>query len=493
MPLALRDLVASLPGAQRRGDAVVEDATHDSRQAGPGVLFCAIRGATTDGHDHAPSAVDAGAAALMVDHWLDLDVPQVRVDDVRAMTAPAAAAVHDHPTRDMVVVGVTGTNGKTTTAYLVESAVAAGGRGTGLIGTVETRVDGAAVPGVRTTPEGTDLQRLFARMRDRDVDVVAMEVSSHGLALHRIDGTRVGVAVFTNLSQDHLDFHPDMTAYAEAKARLFTSDIAERGIVDVEDDWGRWMAERAEVPVVTVGARDTDVRRRLVRADLDGTTVELEGPAEVLGGRRRVEVSTPLVGAFNGRNSSDAYLAAVAAGTPADDALAGLAACPGAPGRLERVEAGQPFTVLVDYAHTPDAVRTVVETLRPLTDGRVLVVLGAGGDRDRGKRPLMGAAAASADVAVLTSDNPRSEDPRAILDAVAEGARGAPGRGDVVVEVDRRRAIAAALDRAGPGDVVVIAGKGHEDTQAFADRVEPFDDRRVAAQLLGATVGEGAA
>lgn len=493
MPVALRDLAATLPGAERRGDAVVEDATHDSRQAGPGMLFCAIRGASTDGHAHAPSAVQAGAAALLVDHWLDLDVPQVRVPDVRAATGLAASIVHEHPTRDLLVVGVTGTNGKTTTAYLVESAVAAGGRGTGLIGTVETRIDGAAVPGVRTTPEGTDLQRLFARMRDRDVAVVAMEISSHGLALHRVDGTRVGVAVFTNLSQDHLDFHADMTTYAEAKARLFTPAISDRGIVDVEDDWGRWMAERAEIPVVTVGTSGTDVRRRVVRADLGGTRVQLEGPAELLGGHDRVEVATSLVGAFNGRNASDAFLAAVAAGTDADAALAGLAACPGAPGRLERVDAGQPFTVLVDYAHTPDAIRTVVDTLRPLTDGRVLVVVGAGGDRDRGKRPQMGAAAASADVAVLTSDNPRSEDPQAILDAVVDGAREARPAGDVVVEIDRRRAIAAALDRARPGDVVVVAGKGHEATQAFADRVEPFDDRRVAAALLGAGRAEGAA
>jgi len=455
---------------------VIRDATHDSRQVGAGWLFCAIRGANVDGHDHAADAVDRGAAALLVDRWLDLDVPQVRVPDVRAVAGVAAAAVHDHPTADLAVVGVTGTNGKTTTAYLVESAVAAGARGTGLIGTVETRIDGAAVPGVRTTPEGTDLQRLFARMRDRDVAVVAMEISSHGLDLHRIDGTRVAVAVFTNLSQDHLDFHGTMDAYAAAKARLFTPAIAERGIVDVEDDWGRWMAEHARVPVVTVGSHDTDVRRTVTRADLDGTTVVLEGPADVLGGRDRVEVTTTLVGDFNGRNASDAFLAAVAAGTDADAALAGLAACPGAPGRLDRVDAGQGFHVLVDYAHTPDALRAVVDTLRPLADDH------------------QHAAAATADVAVQTSDNPRSEDPAAILAAVAEGARDAATGAEVVVEEDRRAGIAAALDRARPGDVVVIAGKGHEATQEFADRTEPFDDRRVAAELLGApTAVEGAA
>ncbi len=493
MPATLQDLTAALPGAERRGDATVVDATHDSRQAGPGWMFCAIRGEHADGHDHAPSAVEAGAAAVLVDHWLDLDVPQVRVADVRAAAGPAAAVVHGHPTHDLDVVGITGTNGKTTTAYLVESAVAAGARSTGLIGTVETRIDGAAVPGVRTTPEGTDLQRLFSRMRDRDVDVVAMEVSSHGLALHRIDGTRVAVAVFTNLSQDHLDFHRDMEDYATAKARLFTPALAERGIVDVEDEWGRWMAGRAEVPVVTVGSHGTDVRREVVRADLDGTVVVLEGPRDVLGGSPRVELQTRLVGGFNGHNVSDAFLAAVATGTDADAAAAGLAACPGAPGRLDRVDAGQPFTVLVDYAHTPDAIRAVVDTLRPLTPGRVIVVVGAGGDRDRGKRPLMGAAAAAADVAVLTSDNPRSEDPASILAAVVEGARGAGTAAEIVVEEDRRDGIAAALDRARAGDVVVIAGKGHEATQTFADRTEPFDDRRVAADLLDHARTEGAA
>ena len=493
MPVSLRDLAAALPGAQRRGDAVVDDATHDSRQVGPGSLFCAIPGERADGHDHAAGAVRSGAAALLVERWLDLDVPQVCVPDVRAVTGVAAAHVHDHPTRDLTVVGVTGTNGKTTTAYLVEAAVAAGGRGTGLIGTVETRIHGAAVPGVRTTPEGTDLQRLFARMRDRDVAVVAMEVSSHGLAMHRIDGTRIAVAVFTNLSQDHLDFHRDMDDYAAAKARLFTPQLADRGIVDVEDDWGRWMAERAGIPVVTVGTAGADVHRRVVRADLEGTVVRLDGPAHVLGHPGPIEVHTRLVGAFNGRNASDAFLAAVAAGTAADDAVAGLAACPGAPGRLDRVDAGQPFHVFVDYAHTPDAIRAVVDTLRPLTDGRVLVVVGAGGDRDRRKRPLMGAAAATADVAVLTSDNPRSEDPGAILQAVAAGARDARTPAEVVVELDRRDGIAAALDRARPGDVVVIAGKGHEATQEFADHIQPFDDRQVAGALLGVAAAEGAA
>jgi UDP-N-acetylmuramoyl-L-alanyl-D-glutamate--2,6-diaminopimelate ligase len=495
MTATLRDVADALPGASRRGDAVVTDATHDSRQVDAGALFCAIRGATTDGHQHAEAAAERGAAALLVDHWLSVDLPQLRVPDVRAATGPAAAVVHGHPSRTVRVVGITGTNGKTTTAYLVEAAAAAAGQGTGLVGTVESRIHGTPLAGVRTTPEGTDLQRVLGQMRDRDVQVAAIEVSSHGLALHRVDGTRIAVAVFTNLSHDHLDFHGSMQSYAATKARLFTPLLAERAVIDVQDDWGRWMAARSAVPTTTVGPHDADITRHVVRADLQGTAVVLNGPADLLGTQGPVEIHTLLVGAYNGRNASDAYLAAVAVGIPAGDAAAGIAACTGAPGRLERVEAGQPFTVFVDYAHTPEALQTVLATLRPLLPGgnRLLIVVGAGGDRDRAKRAPMGAAAAAADVAVLTSDNPRSEDPAAILEEVARGARTAGTAAEVVVELDRRAAIGLALDRARPGDVVLIAGKGHETTQEFADRVEPFDDRVEAARLLGQPPAEGAA
>ncbi len=485
--IALSDLVQHLPDASARGEAHVRDVTHDSRQAGPGTLFCAIRGATSDGHDHAPEAVERGAAALLVERWLDLDVPQVLVADVRAVAGEAAAVVHGRPSSQMAVVGITGTNGKTTTAYLVEAAMAAAGWSTGLIGTVESRIDGEAVPGVRTTPEGPDLQRLLADMARRGVDGVAMEVSSHGLRLHRVAGLDVRVGVFTNLSQDHLDFHTDMDDYADAKALLFTPERSRAAVIDVDDEWGPRMAARSGVPTTTIGDNGA-VRRTFVRVGLDGTTVRLDGPAEVLGMPGPVEVTTPLVGDFNGRNASDAFLAAVAAGVPAAAALAGIAACTGAPGRLEPVDVGQDVRVLVDYAHTPEAVRTVIATLRPLLEpgARLFVVLGAGGDRDAGKRGPMGAAAAAADVAVLTSDNPRSEDPAAILAAVEAGARAAGGTADVVVEVDRRRAIATALERARGRDVVLIAGKGHEVGQQFADHTVEFDDRVVAAELLAA-------
>ncbi|MFA9428941.1 UDP-N-acetylmuramoyl-L-alanyl-D-glutamate--2,6-diaminopimelate ligase [Egicoccus sp. AB-alg2] len=485
MTAYLSDVAAALPEAELRGDDVaLVDATHDSRQVGDGWLFCAIRGATADGHDHAPQAVAQGASALLVERWLDVPAPQVLVPSVRAAAGPAAAVVHGRPSQELTVVGVTGTNGKTTTAYLLEAAFAAAGQGTGVIGTVETRIHGEAQPGVRTTPEGPDLQRLLRRMHDQGADAVAMEVSSHGLDLHRVDGTRFTVAVWTNLTQDHLDWHGTMEAYFQAKARLFTREFAEQGVVHLDGPWARRLLERSEVPVTTVGRdEDADVRIVAEHADVGGSR------ARLVGAGLDVEVATRFPGRFNLTNAATGLVAAVAAGVPVEAAAAGIAACPGAPGRLERVDVGQPFTVLVDYAHTPDAVEQVVLTVRRLLEPgrRVLVVLGAGGDRDREKRGPMGAAAATADVAVLTSDNPRTEEPAAILDAVVAGARRAVADGataEVYGELDRRAAIGQALALARPGDVVVIAGKGHETGQEFADRTLPFDDREVARELL---------
>jgi UDP-N-acetylmuramoyl-L-alanyl-D-glutamate--2,6-diaminopimelate ligase len=481
----LSDVAASLRRAERHGaDVEVVDATHDSRQVGPGWLFCAIRGATADGHDHAGAAVGAGASALLVDRWLDLPVAQVRVPSVRASAGPAAAVVQGHPSRELTVVGITGTNGKTTTAYLLEGAFGAAAIGTGVIGTIETRIHGATQPGVRTTPEGPDLQRLLRRMRDRGVDAVAMEVSSHGLDLRRVDGARFAVAVYTNLSQDHLDWHGSMEAYLAAKARLFTPSLADRGVVHLDGPWAQQLLALAEIPVTTLG-RDPAADVRIVD---DGVGVD-GGRARLVGGDIDVVVTTTLPGRFNLTNAATAVLAAVQAGIDPEVAAAGVAAAPGAPGRFERIEAGQPFTVLVDYAHSPDAVTQVVDTVRDLLapGARLHLVLGCGGDRDRDKRAPMGAAAAAADVAVLTSDNPRSEDPDAILDAVEAGARAALAAGataTVVREPDRREAIRRALEGAAPGDVVLIAGKGHETGQELGDRTVPFDDRQVARELL---------
>lgn len=495
MPTTLQALLEVAPGGRLLGapgtaaatDVQLTDVVHDSRDATPGVLFAALPGARTDGHDHAADAVARGASALLVERGLPLDVPQLAVPATRPVLGPVAAAVHGWPSHDLAVVGVTGTNGKTTTVALVEAAAAAAGLGTGVVGTTGARVHGTPVPSVRTTPEATDLQRLLARFRDRGVEVAAIEVSSHGLELRRIDGTRVTAAGFTMLGEDHLDFHGDLVAYLSAKQRLFDPALSTRAVVVVDDDAGRTVAADAGVPVTTLATRGGPADHRLVDVVLDvgggrGVLVAPEGT--------RRELRTRLLGAHNLANAALAVLLAEAAGVPGDGALAGVAACPGVPGRLERVPGppGGPV-VLVDYAHTPDAVEVVVRGLRSLLPpgGRLALVLGAGGDRDRGKRRPMGAAAAAADLAVLTSDNPRGEDPAQILAALAAGAHAAVGRGAParVVELpDRREAIAHALAWAGPADVVLVAGKGHETGQELADRTEPFDDRLVAAELL---------
>lgn len=484
MPVTLASLAATLPGVLHHGGQVaLDDVTHDSRQAGPGVLFAAVPGQRSDGHDHAADAVTAGTPALLVERVLPLAVPQLVVPEVRAALGPAAALVHGEPSRELTIVGVTGTNGKTTVTALLDAAFRAAGHGTGTIGTIAPTIRGERQPGGRTTPEGTDLQRLLRRMVTAGVSHVAMEVSSHGLDLRRVDGTRFAVGVFTNLSQDHLDWHGSMEAYLEAKLRLFTPGLIDQGVVHVGDRYGTQVAHRAAVPVTTVGTGpDVDVRITDVGIDLQGGRATLllpDGP---------LSVTTPLLGGFNLANAAVAVVAAIAAGIAADTAAAGVAAAGIVPGRLERVATSHPATIVVDYAHTPDAVAQVIAALRALTvaGGRVVVVLGAGGDRDRGKRGAMGAAAATADVAVLTTDNPRSEDPATILAAVLAGAREAVAAGAPAIvhqQLDRRAAIAAALTEAGSGDVVVIAGKGHEAVQELADGVVPFDDRLVAAEL----------
>ena len=496
------ELRAVLPGGSRvhlppqageglnpKGHPVVEvqlgDVTHDSRQAGPGVLFACRPGQRVDGHDFAGQAVAAGSPALLVERLCDLPVPQIVVSSVADVLGHAAAAIHGYPSRALTLVGVTGTNGKTTTTHLLESAFRAAGHVTGLIGTVQTRVAGQAVPGVRTTPESTDLQRLLARMVSAGATAAAMEVSSHGLALGRVAGTSFAVAVFTNLSQDHLDFHADLEDYYAAKARLFLPAHTQAAVVNVDDPWGHRLAAAAPVPVLRVSlsgaAEDADVTALDADEGPEGWTITVACAG------MRLRLRTRLLGRFNAENALCALAAAHAAGIDLDAAAAGIAALDGVPGRMERVDAGQPFTVLVDYAHTPDSVAHVLSAARSLAGHkRVLVVVGCGGDRDPTKRPLMGRVAAQlADFVVLTSDNPRSEDPLAILDMMASGARAVPGA-TWAIEPDRRAALALALQQADPGDVVVIAGKGHEPYQTIADRTMPFDDRLVARELLGA-------
>lgn len=483
MPLTeLVDLTGGrLHGHDSASTVPLDDVTHDSRAAAPGVLFACRPGAVADGHDFAADAVARGAAALLVERPLELAVPQLQVDSVADRMGAVAAAVHGDPTAQLDVVGVTGTNGKTTCATLLEGVLSAAGARTGLIGTVTTRIAGHEVPGVRTTPEATDLQRLFRRMRDRDVTAVAMEVSSHGLALGRVNGTRFAVAVFTNLTHDHLDFHHTMDAYYDAKARLFTPACARVGVVDVDDRWGRRLAREAPIPVTTVSLRadaDADVVVTRIVPAADGSAVKVR----IDGHSHELEIGLP--GRFNVANAVLVLTAARRLGIAFDDAAAALRMPWSVPGRMERIDEGQPFTVLVDYAHTPDSLTRVLETTREIVDGRVLVTVGCGGERDQAKRPAMGAAAvAGADQVVFTSDNPRGEDPAAILAAIVAGARSATG-GQWSVEPDRRAAIAQVLTAARPGDAVVIAGKGHETGQQLADRTIDFDDRAVARDLL---------
>ena len=480
VPMQLSELARLLPSIEVRGDATadIRDATADSRAAAPGSLFFCVPGERTDGHDFASEALAHGASGLVVERWLDLAAPQLRVPSVRKVMGSLSSAVFGHPSRVMTVAGVTGTNGKTTTAFMLERAFAAAGETTGLIGTVEVHIAGDVHPVVHTTPEAPDLQRLLARMRDAGAGAVAMEVSSHGLALRRVDGTRFACAVFTNLTRDHLDFHGSMEEYEAAKAILFRRDLAERGVVNADDEAGRRIIASAGIPITSFGASgDADVRVA------DVVSTRLGSEFTCVAGPHRIPVRVPIAGGYNVFNALAVLAAFVSLGRPIEQAVEGIAALPGVPGRMEAIDAGQPFTVLVDYAHTPDSLSNVLRASRRISDGALIVVFGCGGDRDRGKRPLMGKVAAElADRTVITSDNPRSEDPLAIIGEIEAGA--AQSGGAYEIEADRRAAIARAIRSARPGDVVVIAGKGHEKGQTFAGRTVPFDDRTVAREEL---------
>ncbi|WP_445548460.1 MULTISPECIES: UDP-N-acetylmuramoyl-L-alanyl-D-glutamate--2,6-diaminopimelate ligase [unclassified Frankia] len=412
------------------------------------------------------------------------DVPVLVAADPRALLGPVAARVYGEPSTALTLLGVTGTNGKTTVAYLLEAGLRAAGHTTGLIGTVQTRLADTVLPSVRTTPEATDLQALLAVMAERGVTAAAMEVSSHAVALHRVGGIRFAGAAFTNLSQDHLDFHPSMEDYFAAKAALFTPERTGVSVIDIDTPWGRQLAGAVPGAITCGTAADAHWRAVDVAAGPSGTVFRALGPYGV-----DVRVGIALPGAFNVGNALVALALLVATGVPAPVAAAGLASLPGVPGRMERVDAGQPFLGLVDYAHTPDAVQTLLRTVRPLVPGRVIVLLGCGGDRDRRKRPLMGAAAAvGADISIFTSDNPRSEDPELIIAQMCTGVGTLPpsARGRVMVEPDRAAAIRLAVGLAQPGDAVVLAGKGHETGQEQAGVVTPFDDRDVLrAELAG--------
>jgi UDP-N-acetylmuramoyl-L-alanyl-D-glutamate--2,6-diaminopimelate ligase len=467
--MELRDLMG-----REAPEVEISALAYASDSVTPGALFFCVPGFTRDGHDFAPDAVERGAAALVTQRRLELGVPEVLVDDVRAAMGPAAARFYGDPTAQLDVVGITGTNGKTTTAFLVRHLLEAAGRQAGLLGTVKRVVGGAEEEVERTTPEAIDLQATFRRMLDAGDTAVAMEVSSHALELGRVAGIRFAGKVFTNLTQDHLDFHETMDSYFAAKRRLF--DEPGVAVVNVDDEHGRRIA--SEVDAVTFSIEhDADYRARAIEFDFAGSRFTLDTP------EGPIEVESPLAGLFNVQNVVGAIAAVRSLGVPAEDiSLDGFERVPG---RFEPVDEGQDFGVLVDYAHTPDSLENVLRTARELTRGRLHVVFGAGGDRDPGKRPLMGRAARElADRVLVTSDNPRNEEPEAIIDQVMEGA--GP---DAERDADRRRAIGRVIADAEPGDVVVIAGKGHEQGQEFErGRKEPFDDKTVAREALRSRV-----
>ena len=471
--MEIDQLIAALAPSDVLGRAPVEiaDLAYDARAAGPESLFFCVPGTRADGHEFAADAVANGAVALVVERSLELDVQQLVVPSARAAMAVAADEFFGRPTEELQVAGVTGTNGKTTTAFLLYAILAAAGRRPGLLGTIESRVGGERRAAVRTTPEAIDLQREFREMLDAGDRSAAVEATSHGSALGRLDRVRFAVLVFTNLTQDHLDFHGTLEEYFDAKRRLFT-ESRPPAAVNVGDEHGRLLAEelRGQNELLTFGLTDD--------AELRADDLEL-GPRGTRFRADGIELETRLRGRFNVENVLGAVAAARLLEIP-DDAIAyGVRELRGVPGRFEAVDEGQPFAVLVDYAHTPDSLENVLRTARDLAQNRVICVFGCGGDRDRGKRPLMGRIATElADLAIVTSDNPRSEEPEAIIAEIFAGA------GDAEVEPDRREAIARAIGEAAEGDVVVIAGKGHEQGQQFADRTIPFDDREVAREAL---------
>lgn len=490
----LPEIIESLESPVIVGDAdavTCSDIFHNSSQVTPGSLFCCIVGESTDGHDFAADAVARGAAALLVEREMPgLDVPQIVVPSVREVVGPVASLMFGEPSRQLQVIGITGTNGKTTTSHLVQAILEASGRSVGLIGTIGAKVGDETIEIGFTTPEAVELQRLFRRMLDAGNDCCVMEVSSHALDQRRTVGTRFAAVAFTNLTRDHLDYHKSFEAYFMAKRRLFDSgEATDRwpAAINCDDEWGCRLfdelvhSEREDIPVWGYTVQE------MVRASVSakyllnsgGASVTIESPVG------DYNLQSQLRGRFNVENVlCAATIAMLLDVTPAQIQL-GLSRVYGVPGRFEPVECGQNFDVFVDYAHTPDSLEQVLASARDIADGEVIVVFGCGGDRDRTKRPHMGRIAAQgADHVIITSDNPRSEDPEAIIVEIQKGVRGSAAR-RVHVEVDRREAIRQAFAQAEAGDVVVIAGKGHERGQTIAGEVFPFDDVEVAREALG--------
>jgi len=492
--MRLSELCSAVPGARVVGDSDpdISGIAYHSGAVQPGFLFVAVRGFSTDGHRFLRDAHSRGAAAAVVEslhgHQWPPDAPALVVPNSRTALALLAARFYNHPSRELDLYAVTGTNGKTTTTYLVERVLASAGLRTGIIGTLGCRILDRRIDSERTTPESLDLQRILREMVDAGVQAAAMEASSHALALGRTRATRFAGGVFTNLTQDHLDFHATLEEYFAAKRRLFTEYAAEAGdafvaAVNVDSEWGRRLSGDAVGRVVTFGSTpDAVVRAERCELSPGGTSFVLVSP----GGSRQVRMK--LAGAFNAENALAAAALCLGRGLPLDVVVQGLEAVTGVPGRFESVDVGQPFGVIVDYAHTPDGLVKLIGAARRVWSGRIITVFGCGGDRDRGKRPQMGRIAADgSDIAIVTSDNPRSEDPEAIIDQVVAGVPNEL-RSKLVRISDRRQAIHHAISQAREGDVVLIAGKGHEDYQIIGSTKLHFDDREVAREALSAAL-----
>ncbi len=484
--MRLDQLARGLPSSELVGDpeTQISSLAYDNRKVAPGAMFFCVPGLSSDGHDFAPSAAEAGAAALVCERKLDLALPQLVVPDSRAAMAPLAAAFNENPTTRMKLAGITGTNGKTTTAFLLRDIMESAGVPCGLMGTVKQVVGGVEEAVVRTTPEAIDLQTSFGRMVQAGDEACVMEVSSHAMAMHRADAIDFDLAIFTNLTQDHLDFHKDMEDYFQAKRLLFAAGPG-ASVVNVDDEYGKRLATEFDCLTYSASGQAADYSALEVAFDVSGANFVVQT------GHGEMAVRTGLPGSFNVANALAALAGAIELGIDPSEAVAGLADAGRVPGRFEPVDEGQEFAVLVDYAHTPDSVENVLRAARDLTSGRLIAIVGAGGDRDRAKRPLMGRAGAElSDLAVITSDNPRSEDPARIIEDILAGIEDPEA---VVVEPDRDAAIGLAIREAGPGDTVVIAGKGHEQGQEFEHgRKIPFDDRDVARRHLREIAGVSA-
>ncbi len=479
--VTIADIAASIVGVRSVSspDTVVTAITHDSRKVTDSTLFVAITGMESDGHDFIPIAIASGASGVLVEHDVDVEVAQIVVDDTRTAMPWAARTVYGEPDRSLAIVGITGTNGKTTVAHMCESIWRAHGWKSGLIGTLGARMAGIPIHLERTTPEATDLQALLGSMRDAGVEAVAMEVSSHAMELHRADAIAFDIAAFTNLSQDHLDFHGDMESYFTAKASLFVPERVKRCVINIDDSYGKRLVSSTSVPVTTVGVSpEADVRIHTVVPTSSGTALHLSHTDG------DIALEIPLIGGFNVANAALAGAIAIVEGIDPASIVEGLATVTTIQGRMEVIEHTGDFIVVVDYAHTPEAISVVLQAAKIATDGRVIAVIGAAGDRDRDKRSLMGAAAVRfADVTIITSDNPRSEDPSVIAREVRRGADAVPGAVSQVI-LDRGEAITAAISQAQSRDIVLILGKGHEQGIEARGTITPFDDRTEARKAL---------